>query len=59
MTSYALFIYLVTSPGWSSSTGGPAIIDGFSSLEKCEIAHQAVKEQVPKYEWGKCIKVVK
>ena len=41
------------------SNGGPSIIDGFTSADKCEIAHQAVKEQVPKYEWGKCIKVVK
>ena len=59
MTSYALFIYLVTSPGQMSANGGPSIIDGFTSADKCEIAHQAVKEQVPKYEWGKCIKVVK
>ena len=59
MTTYALFIYLVTSPGQMSATGGPAVVDGFKTLEKCEAANQAAKEQLPKYDWGKCLKVEK
>jgi hypothetical protein len=26
-------------------------------LEKCEAANQAAKDQLPKYDWGKCMKV--
>lgn len=56
MTTYVLFLYLTT--GWGTvATGGPAVIDGFKTLEKCEDAHRAAATQLPKYDWGKCLKV--
>ena len=42
----------------SSSTGGPATIDGFSKPEYCAAAHEEVK-RLPKYDWGYCISVKK
>jgi hypothetical protein len=58
MTTYVLFLYLSTGI-LQNATGGPAVVDGFKSLEKCEAANQAAKEQLPKYDWGKCLKVDK
>ena len=59
MTSYVLFLYLSMQPGLHSATGGPAVMDGFKTLEKCEAANQAAKEQLKQYDWGKCLKVEK
>jgi hypothetical protein len=58
MTTYALFLYLSTGFP-QSATGGPAVVDGFTTMEKCESANQAAKEQLKQYDWGKCLKVVK
>lgn len=58
MTTYVLFLYLSTGLG-AAATGGPSVIDGFATLEKCESAHKAAATQLPKYDWGKCIKVEK
>lgn len=57
MTTYVLFLYLTIQSGTAYATGGPAIIDGFTTLEKCESANQAAKQQIPKYDWGKCMRV--
>ena len=58
MTTYALFLYLST--GYlHNATGGPAVVDGFTTMEKCEAANQAAKAQLKQYDWGKCMKVDK
>ena len=58
MTTYVLILYLTT--GWGTvATGGPAVIDGFKTIEQCEAANTASKQQLSKYNWGQCIKVVK
>jgi hypothetical protein len=59
MTTYLLILYLSMRPGQSSSTGGPAVVDGFKTLEKCEAANQVAKEQLKQYNWGECLKVEK
>jgi hypothetical protein len=58
MTTYALFLYLSTGI-LQNATGGPAVVDGFTTMEKCEAAIQAAKAQLKQYDWGKCMKVDK
>lgn len=58
MITYVLILYLTT--GWgTAATGGPTVIDGFTTLEKCEFANKVMKTKVQKYDWGQCIKVEK
>ena len=57
MTTWILIFYMSAGIG-SSSTGGPATIDGFSKPEYCAAAHEEVK-RLPKYDWGYCISVKK
>jgi len=58
MVTYVLFLYLSTGV-LNTATGGPAVVDGFATLEKCEAAHMAAAQQIPKYDWGKCLRVEK
>lgn len=58
MTTYVLILYLSARPGLYNATGGPAVMDGFKTLEQCEVANQVAKEQL-KYDWGKCLKMEK
>lgn len=58
MTTYVLILYLATG-FLKSATGGPAVVDGFTTIERCEAANQAAKEQLKQYAWGKCMKVYK
>ena len=55
MTTYAMIIYLSTFAA-NMTTGGPAVIDGFQSLQKCEVAEM---EKVPKFDWARCVPVIK
>ena len=57
MTTYAMIIYLSTFAG-NMTTGGPAVIDGFQSLQKCEVAKKEM-EKVPKFDWARCVPVIK
>jgi hypothetical protein len=52
---WTLIFYV--SVGWTTAaTGGPAVIDNFASLEKCEQAGQAVKQEIKQTDWVKCVK---
>jgi hypothetical protein len=57
MITYALIFYMSTFAG-NLSTGGPAVIDGFLSLQKCEAAIKVV-ETAPKFDWARCVPVIK
>lgn len=57
MTTFVLVMYLSTFAG-NFTTGGPAVIDGFTSLEKCEAARDVVKT-IQKFDWSHCVKVAK
>lgn len=59
MTTYVLILYLVTGSGLHSATGGSVGIDGFTTKEKCEMAHTRASIELPRYEWGYCLEVNK
>lgn len=58
MSTWVLVLYMSVFGG-TGPTGGPAIIDGFTSLENCNIANTVIKEQIKKYDWGKCVEIRK
>jgi len=57
MTTWALIFYM--SVGWgTASTGCPAVIEGFSSYEKCMTANAVVRRE-KQYDWGVCVQMEK
>lgn len=57
MTVWILIFYM--SSGVSSiATGGPAVIDGFTSQEACMDAGNKISK-VKKYDWHECLEVKK
>jgi hypothetical protein len=52
---WTLIFYVSVGFG-TASTGGPAVIDNFASLEKCELAGYAVKQDIKQLDWFKCVK---
>ena len=57
MSTWVLIFYMSTGFG-TTSHGGPATIDGFSSYESCMAAGEAISK-VDKYDWHKCVEVKK
>lgn len=58
MTTWVLILYLSTG-AMDFATGGPTVIDGFTSREKCEWAKTQAASNIPKYDWGYCMWVIK
>lgn len=58
MSTWILVFYMSTSTPFNFATGGPAVIEGFSSYAKCETAKMLVSK-LPKYDWSVCFEVVK
>jgi hypothetical protein len=52
---WTLIFYVSVGFG-NASHGGPAVIDNFASLEKCELAGLALKREIKKTDWVKCVK---
>lgn len=61
MTVWVLVFYMSTGFG-SASTGGPGVIDGFTTKQACQIAY-ADMQRDPKFshwlDYGTCIQVKK
>jgi hypothetical protein len=51
--SWILVVYLSTFVG-DSSTGGPAAVPGFASLEDCKATGERFRS-VPKFDWYVCV----
>jgi len=49
-----LIVYMSTVPFSNLATGGPAVIDGFTSESACEIAGEKMSG-IKKYDWHVCV----
>lgn len=58
MSTWVLIFYMSTSSFTSFATGGPAVIDGFTSQEKCA-AMKSVIDKHQKTDWSLCVEVKK
>lgn len=58
MTTWVLIVYMSTVPFSSLATGGPAVIDGFTSESACEIAGEKMSG-IKKYDWHVCVEMKK
>jgi hypothetical protein len=56
--TWILVIYLSTGIA-DIATGGPAVIEGFSSQQTCEAANQQISKTLKKYDWGQCLPIIK
>ena len=57
MTTWALIFYMSMGFG-GGSTGGPSVVDGFTSPEACAAAQNQVKT-MKYYDWSICVPLKK
>lgn len=58
MSTWVLIFYMSTMTYANNATGGPAVVDGFTSYSACMAAGDVVSKN-PKYDWHDCVEIKK